>query len=240
MKADGRVEVVVIAVRGVHRLRSAHLLRGLAEELDRAGQPVALHRRLGGEDARQGADAERGVRVGVAGRALVEPVARLAVGHRRLRHPRHRVVLRVCPEHRLAAAVGGAEGGRHRGATGLDVEPLLPQHVDEERRRPVLAPRGLRVVPHQEVLLGQGRAVLLDPVEHRLLLGGHGHFSKPPTVPPLPSRERAGVRGSGRWRARGPPHPALSPGEERERSYDDTRSMNWLSARAWLSPYHSA
>jgi hypothetical protein len=51
----------------VHRLGAAHLLRRLAEELEARLDAVLLERGLGGEYAAEGADAERGVRIGVAG-----------------------------------------------------------------------------------------------------------------------------------------------------------------------------
>jgi hypothetical protein len=78
VKADRGVEVVVVAVGGVHGLRAAHLLGRLAEELDGAGQPMALHRRLGREHTGERAHAERGVRIGVPRRRAVKAVARLA------------------------------------------------------------------------------------------------------------------------------------------------------------------
>lgn len=59
MVDDVRVAAVVVALGGVHRLRSAHLLGRLAEQSELAGEAEPLHRRLRREDADECSGAER-------------------------------------------------------------------------------------------------------------------------------------------------------------------------------------
>ena len=95
---------VVIALGGVHRLRAADLLGGLAEELQRAFEAELLHRRFGREHARERGGAERRVRVGMPGGPGMQPRPWRLVGHHLLRVAGHRVVFGIAPEHRAALA----------------------------------------------------------------------------------------------------------------------------------------
>src|SRR5215813_5127699 len=104
MEADSGVEIIVVAVGGVDRLRAAHLLRGFAEELERPGNAVFLHRCLGRQQPAECAAAERGMGVSVAGGVFVQPGARLPVGHALLAVAGHGVVLGIGGDGRAALA----------------------------------------------------------------------------------------------------------------------------------------
>ena len=84
VEAEGGVEVVVITLGGMDGLGAAHLLGRLAEEFQPALDAVLLHDVLGGEEAGERAEAERGMRVGVTGGVAADARARLAPRHRRL------------------------------------------------------------------------------------------------------------------------------------------------------------
>jgi hypothetical protein len=70
------------------------------------------------------------------GRPGMQPGARHVVGDDLLRVARHRVVFRICTEHRAGFAPARGEGGRHLAGTFFDRKPpLRPQNVAVGSRR---------------------------------------------------------------------------------------------------------
>ncbi len=174
MKRYRRVHVVVVALGGVDWLRAAHLLRGLAHELQAPGDIVALHRRLGGQYPGQGGDAEGGMRIGVAGRGMMGAVPELAPGHAVLVVAGHGVILGIGSDGRPAAVrPARAEGGRHAAGAFLDLDSLPLQAVHIPCRRPVFAPRRFVKDPDHAMPVRECPAVGFDPVDGRLLFRCH-------------------------------------------------------------------
>ncbi len=174
VKADGRVEPVVIAMGRMHGLGSAHLLRRLAEEDERAGQLVLFHGGLGGKRTAECAQPQCRMRIGMTRGMAMHAFARLFVGHRLLAVAGHRIIFGIARDHRLAGSEPRAERRRHAGGACLDLEPLLAQQRHIPGSRPVFAPRALMKIPHLGVALRKPGLVALDPVEGALLGGGHG------------------------------------------------------------------
>src|SRR5215467_6549269 len=70
---DEGIGAVVVALRGVHRLRAAYLFRRLTEEKERACDAEPFHRRLRRQYPGERGRAERGVRIGVPSRPRMQP-----------------------------------------------------------------------------------------------------------------------------------------------------------------------
>ena len=153
MKAESGVETIVIAMSGVHGLRSAHLLGRFAEIDERPFQPVRLHRMLSRQKAAKRADAERRMRVGVAGGAEARSVARLSSRLGRLALPGHGVIFGIAGERRSRAVrPPRSERSRHSGRSALDLKTLAREPVHVPGRRFVLAPRRLMEIPDRHVI----------------------------------------------------------------------------------------
>ena len=122
--------------------------------------PCSVHGRLGGEDAAERADAEHGMRVGVAGGPGVESLARRLVGHGLLRVAGNGVVFGVGSDDRaVAVGPGGDEGGRHLAAAFFDVEAFVAQQVDIGLGGFVFAPGRFGVAPDLEIEVGEPLSV---------------------------------------------------------------------------------
>ena len=199
MEADDRVDAVVIAPEAVDQFRSLHLLGGLAEKAQRAGEVRLLHGVLRGEDPGERADAERRVRVGVSGRKLGESGARAARRGRRLTVAGHGVVFGVS-RHGGPGAVGPlrCERGGHAAARRLDREAGASQPVDEPRGRAVLAPRGLGEFPDRAMPFGERVPMPVDPGARKLFHRCHRSSPTPARRSPAPASS-AQYRRERRW-----------------------------------------
>ena len=78
VEAEGGVQAIVIAVRGMHGLGAAHLFSRFAEKHERTADAVLLHGALGRQETGERPHAERGMRIGMTGRVPARPLARLA------------------------------------------------------------------------------------------------------------------------------------------------------------------
>ncbi len=116
--------------------RGDELLGDAGDHLDRAFEAVLLHQALGRD---RGDDVDRGgavVSLAVA-RAVLDQ--RVPVGDAGLLGGLRKTVdVTHDADHRLAAAPGRNVAGRHAGAAGLDIEPLLGQDPGDVLHRPEL------------------------------------------------------------------------------------------------------
>src|SRR5271154_572483 len=115
------------------------------------------------------------MRVGMPGRPGMQPGAGRVVGDDLLRVARHRVVFRICAEHRAGFAPARGEGGRHLAGTFFDRKPFRPKEVAIGSRRFVLAPGRFGVVPDAQMKIGEAPCLLVDPLERVTLRAGHRH-----------------------------------------------------------------
>ncbi len=169
-----RIRAVEVSLGGMDRFRTADFFGRFAEELERATDVVRFHGRLGGEDAAKGADAEHGMRVGVAGSPGVQAVARGLIGHGLLRVAGNGVVFGIGTDHRpVTIGPGRGEGGGHAAGTLLDIPAIGTQQIDIGPGRLVFTPGGLGVAPDFEIEVGKPLAILVDPVDCRLLCRVH-------------------------------------------------------------------
>src|SRR5690554_2984988 len=140
----------------VDRLGAAYFLGRLAEELQRSGDALLLHQVLHDQEAPQRAHTKGGVRIGMSTcpRAQVITGALYNVGC--LAVARHRIVFGVATKcWSLTIAPGGTEGRGHASRALFDLETMLPQQVNIEPCRTVLAPGGFGIVPDGLVPFGQ-------------------------------------------------------------------------------------
>src|SRR5262245_60330318 len=101
---DGGIEIVVVALGGVHRLGTTDLLSWLTEDFERALYAVPLPGRPGTEKADQCCCPQGRVWVGMASGPAMQPGARGAIRHWLLGVLWHGVILGIGGQYRPSFA----------------------------------------------------------------------------------------------------------------------------------------
>lgn len=161
------VQPVEDAIAHHEDLAHQRLLGGTAEALDRAGQPVGVHRRLDRERR-----AERRRRVAAMAAAVPRPTLnrRRAVRDGLLRKPRQRVQFRHHTDHGAASAIRRHERRGHPRDATLHGEAVRFQDVSQQRARLVLLQAHFGPCPRLLVRVHDEVVVRVNPADDRLFV----------------------------------------------------------------------